>query len=767
MPNLLKLISKFVIALLFVAGITCISTVVFGQRLTWFQSYNSENNDFFYDLFRTDDGGLVACGISKDFMNTIPRPGRALVIRLNAEYEVVWQRSYGNDYLSILRSIIETDAGELLIAGESNAESPGHGEFSALKLTAEGNLIWWRNYGPGACYAAIELKGGEFILAGFQVENNVRISRLMRINNNGDIIWSRNYSPGSSTTFVGVRETPDETVVAGGRRWGPIGTPRSWLVKATQDDGAQIWAAAYDDLITTEAMISTGDGGFLLAGRPVSGVAVGKYDSHGQQVFYRTYQLDVERHRSDQTMGVARLSNGGFAVCGLVAIALPIGVQYMPFILRINRFGDELSQTFYETTEWRQNFGGRNSIAGFFSIIRNPADELIACGTVTDNSHGGAYNNDALLIQFESDVPPPPGIEYFPLDTTLVFLPDTRQRFYIRAIARPAGDFDYRWIYRDTIRATTFDYNPRFRDLGRFEVAGRISEGERGREIHWQIWVTKLFISDYQPDTLHLLVRRGTSQDFGIVVSATQDDSLGEPSIEWQLTDLTDNRTSIIATDTNRTSILFERSRPHRVSVIARRGEDSDRVDWSVEVRGIINTFWPENSQISIIAGESIEFGIIPFNPESDSLIWSWTLDGDEVGQDTTVILAFPYAGNYTVRVHGFEGAERDSQFWAVNVVVPDFVGTSKLQNPKFKIDVIPNPFNSLTEVRFETVSAGKVRLEIRDLCGRLVRRVIDGDMTAERHTISIESGDLPAGIYLLHLRTEVGASNRKMLLLK
>lgn len=84
-----------------------------------------------------------------------------------------------------------------------------------------------------------------------------------------------------------------------------------------------------------------------------------------------------------------------------------------------------------------------------------------------------------------------------------------------------------------------------------------------------------------------------------------------------------------------------------------------------------------------------------------------------------------------------------------------------------------PNPFNPKTTIRFQLPSSGKVRLEIVDPSGRLVRTLVDGVTMAAGTQQSIWDGrddaGRPAGTgtYFARLRTDEGSVSTKLVLLK
>ncbi len=83
-----------------------------------------------------------------------------------------------------------------------------------------------------------------------------------------------------------------------------------------------------------------------------------------------------------------------------------------------------------------------------------------------------------------------------------------------------------------------------------------------------------------------------------------------------------------------------------------------------------------------------------------------------------------------------------------------------------------PNPFNPTTELSFELPSAGRVRLSVVDVTGRLVRTLVNGPMSAGLHTATWdgvnEAGEsVASGVYLYNLTSENGSETKRMVLMR
>ena len=65
-----------------------------------------------------------------------------------------------------------------------------------------------------------------------------------------------------------------------------------------------------------------------------------------------------------------------------------------------------------------------------------------------------------------------------------------------------------------------------------------------------------------------------------------------------------------------------------------------------------------------------------------------------------------------------------------------------------------PNPFNASTEIRYRLPAAARVQLDVYNVAGQRVVRLIDGDRPAGEHRVTWNPANLPSGIYFLRLQT-------------
>jgi len=81
-----------------------------------------------------------------------------------------------------------------------------------------------------------------------------------------------------------------------------------------------------------------------------------------------------------------------------------------------------------------------------------------------------------------------------------------------------------------------------------------------------------------------------------------------------------------------------------------------------------------------------------------------------------------------------------------------------------------PNPFNPSTEIKFSLQQNSHVKLEIFNILGQKVAKLIDKEMTAGSHNyqLSIDNYQLSSGVYFYQMQTSSGFTDiKKMILMK
>ena len=95
--------------------------------------------------------------------------------------------------------------------------------------------------------------------------------------------------------------------------------------------------------------------------------------------------------------------------------------------------------------------------------------------------------------------------------------------------------------------------------------------------------------------------------------------------------------------------------------------------------------------------------------------------------------------------------------------------GCLKIQT---SLDAAPNPFNPSITLSFAVETAGRAVLEVYDVNGRLVDRLVDAVKAVGEHAVrwdgrAADGRALPSGVYVARLSTADGTVSSKMSLVR
>ncbi|NUN71102.1 MAG: Ig-like domain-containing protein [Bacteroidetes bacterium] len=78
-----------------------------------------------------------------------------------------------------------------------------------------------------------------------------------------------------------------------------------------------------------------------------------------------------------------------------------------------------------------------------------------------------------------------------------------------------------------------------------------------------------------------------------------------------------------------------------------------------------------------------------------------------------------------------------------------------------------PNPFNPSTTIRFAVPADGHVRLDVTDMLGRTVARLVDGEVTAGEYNVQWDASAASSGTYFYTIRAGNHTAVRRMVLIR
>jgi len=147
---------------------------------------------------------------------------------------------------------------------------------------------------------------------------------------------------------------------------------------------------------------------------------------------------------------------------------------------------------------------------------------------------------------------------------------------------------------------------------------------------------------------------------------------------------------------------------------------------------------------------------------------WNWTEDFHrhhlEYYYDT---LDCSYQASVDLSHAATDGAQIGATRWAFKGVLVGIQNNNPLPG-KFALDQnYPNPFNPSTTIEYSVAKGGHVTLEVFNVLGQSVARLVDAVQTVGTYKISFDASKLSSGVYLYQIKAGDFIQARKMVLLK
>ena len=104
----------------------------------------------------------------------------------------------------------------------------------------------------------------------------------------------------------------------------------------------------------------------------------------------------------------------------------------------------------------------------------------------------------------------------------------------------------------------------------------------------------------------------------------------------------------------------------------------------------------------------------------------------------------------------------------SISHMILEEIGVSRVTERAIRESVLNfTVVSGLNEGRLEysLERAGSVRVDLIDLTGRVIRRILDDNQQSGLHTLTIPLNDLPPGFYIIRLQTPEGIHAAKAII--
>lgn len=242
--------------------------------------------------------------------------------------DVVWAKTYGGSGADGGRAMCLDSDGGCLIVGYTFAPGSKDADMLAVKVNAEGNLVWSKRFGGiGSEYGNACLNTGDgYLVLGYTTSfgQGSKDIFLVRLDTEGNELWSKTYGGVSWDVGTAICQAGQQQYYVCGftqsRGWGEEDL---YLIKIDAQ-GNEIWSKTFGGyrLDMANSINATPDGGCVI------GATSGSYsgntdfllmaiDATGEQQWRQVYSARGEHgHDFDWCRNSAAASNGGFFLTG-------------------------------------------------------------------------------------------------------------------------------------------------------------------------------------------------------------------------------------------------------------------------------------------------------------------------------------------------------------------------------------------------------------------------------------------------------------------
>lgn len=248
--------------------------------------------------YTASDLGADVSEITNDLFPS-PDKGDFWVLVADANGNKLDDRRYGGDRLDRLWSIYETDDGGYImggwsrsnVSGDKSEPSFGEMDYWIIKVDQNFDRVWDKTYGGSErdfLYELIQTSDGGFLLVGTS-ESGISGTKsephrgqfdlwIVKVDSIGMLKWEKTIGGVEEERVNDVFETPDGNYYIGGACESAmdgvdvleprIGGKDFWLIEIDSTDGSKIWEKRYGGIDEDEiqTMIPVSTGGFLLVG---------------------------------------------------------------------------------------------------------------------------------------------------------------------------------------------------------------------------------------------------------------------------------------------------------------------------------------------------------------------------------------------------------------------------------------------------------------------------------------------------------------------
>ncbi|KUJ99602.1 MAG: serine/threonine protein kinase, partial [Thermococcales archaeon 44_46] len=113
-------------------------------NVKWFRTYGGDKWDIFNDVKIAPNGDIIVAGSSWSFSAS---DKDVWILRLDSEGNIKWQKTYGGSNADVANAVAIAPNEDIIVAGYTESFGAGDWDVWVLRLDADGNVKWQKTYG--------------------------------------------------------------------------------------------------------------------------------------------------------------------------------------------------------------------------------------------------------------------------------------------------------------------------------------------------------------------------------------------------------------------------------------------------------------------------------------------------------------------------------------------------------------------------------------------------------------------------------------------
>jgi len=421
--------------------------IAFSEVITspeWIKNYGGSGSETAQSIITTNDGGYAILGYTNSTDGDIQGKTLAVndywLIKLDANGEMQWNKTYGGSKDDRGQSVIQTRDGGYAIVGYAmssdgdGSNNEGFHDNWILKLNNSGDIEWERSFGFAGhdhSYDLVQTEDDGFFFVGFLdvvssggagstskgnaiTQHGVGEFWGTRLDATGNLVWRRYFGGTNNDRAHSVVQANDGGfIMAGFSESGDTdislakGSYDFWVVKVDAK-GELVWERSFGGtgIEVSYDIAQTGDDAYVVTGHSFSNdgdiseshgesdVWLIKINDNGELLWERSYGGSG----FDTAQSVSLTDDGGFLISGNskstdLVISKNAGENDM-WVLKTDKNGD---------LEWQANFGG-SGIDAAYDAIQDNQQRILVVGSSPSSDFPTIQNkgqSDVIIFRLE------------------------------------------------------------------------------------------------------------------------------------------------------------------------------------------------------------------------------------------------------------------------------------------------------------------------------------------------------------------------------